>query len=131
MINPDLLAHDARIASLEAKLAKMQATIDALLAAKKPKRRPVTRPAQDAADREAHAHMRAIAEPIAAQWSITLERMRAHDTRRVFRKPRYLAWKACQDAGYSSVQIGRYFGDRDHSTILSGIKKLESETPTV
>ena len=37
-----------------------------------------------------------------------------------------VSWVADQSAGYSSVRIGRDMGGRDHSTILSQLKKAET-----
>lgn len=42
-------------------------------------------------------------------------------------KARWEAWHDSKLAGKSSTVIGRYYGDRDHSTILYGIRKHRGE----
>lgn len=118
------LAHEARIASLEHKLSDALARIAKLEKAavkKKPKR------VMDRAEHEAHARMAEISQPVAIRYGVRLEWMRSHDRRSAFTWPRFEAWKLCHDAGYSTPMIGRFFGGRDHSTILAGIRRAEEK----
>lgn len=117
------LAHDARISSLESKVEKLTARIEALQKTK-PKTRKKRR-IMDRAEHNAHVHMAEICRPVAEKYGVTLERMRSSDQRRVFMLPRWEAWKLCHEAGYSTPMIGRFFGGRDHTTILSGMARLE------
>ena len=121
------LAHEARISSLEAQLAKLVARVEALeRCVPKPKPVPVLLPGE----REARIAMGKIARRWADHYGVTVERMRSQDKRRVFMEPRWKAWEECHRAGYSTPMIGRYFGGRDHSTILHGIARLfQCEAP--
>lgn len=119
------LAHEARIASLESKLAKAIARIDRLEEMKvKPK--PVPMLSYD--EKIARIQIGKVASQIAEKYGVTVERMRSADKRRVFMAPRWEAWTLCNEAGYSSPIIGRYFGGRDHTTILHGIAKHRGMT---
>jgi len=114
------LAHEARIASLECKLAKALARIERLEAVKiKPK--PV--PALTFHEKAERINMGKIAARVAEKHGVTVERMRSHDRRQVFMPPRWEAWTLCSEAGHSTPVIGRFFGGRDHTTILHGIRK--------
>ena len=42
--------------------------------------------------------------------------------------PRFTAYFELYQAGYSLKQIGGYFRDRDHTTILHGIRRYEGAT---
>lgn len=113
------LAHEARLASLESQLAKALARIARLEAAKK-KPKPV--PMLTLEERTARIAMGKIAVWVAEKHNVTVERMRSHDRRQVFMAPRWEAWKLCHEAGFSTPMIGRFFGGRDHTTILHGIR---------
>lgn len=41
-------------------------------------------------------------------------------------RARWEAWTLLREEGRSTCEIGRYFSDRDHSTILYGLKKFRS-----
>lgn len=112
------LAHEARIASLESQLAKALARISRLEAVKK-KPKPV--PMLTLEERTARIAMGKIAAEVAEKHNVTVERMRSQDRRRVFIPPRFEAWALCHAAGFSTPVIGRFFGGRDHTTILNGI----------
>ena len=123
------MKHD-RDTTIHVLLAKMQATIDKLQArivaletATQPKPKRKKRPVMTAETKLAHAHMTDICQPIADLHRVTLGRIRSHDRRMVFMRPRYEAYAACLAAGYSSTAVGQFFGGRDHSTILEGAKK--------
>ncbi len=114
------LAHEARIASLECKLAKAIARIERLEAVKiKPK--PV--PALTFKEQAERINMGKITAKVAEKHNVTVERMRSLDRRKVFMPPRWEAWTLCSEAGHSTPVIGRYFGGRDHTSILHGIKR--------
>lgn len=117
------LAHEARIASLEIQLSKAIARIEKLEAVKK-KPKPV--PALSLAEQLDRIHIGKITSKVAEKHGVTVERMRSHDKRQVFMAPRWEAWALCSDAGFSTPVIGRYFGGRDHTTILHGIKKARA-----
>jgi chromosomal replication initiation ATPase DnaA len=40
---------------------------------------------------------------------------------------RFAIYKGAMEHGYSSVQVGRALGGRDHTTILSGIHRIEEK----
>ena len=114
------LAHEARIASLESQLSKAIARI-AKLEAVKVKTKPV--PALSFAEKNDRIQIGKIAAKVAEKHGVTVERLRSHDRRNVFMAPRWEAWTICNEAGFSTPIIGRFFGGRDHTTILHGIKK--------
>jgi chromosomal replication initiator protein len=124
-VKPDLsLAHEARISSLELQLAKMRAELAAAVdkISKVPRPKPV--PPLLPGELQARVVMGRIAATVADRHGVTVAMMLSLDKRRVFMRPRWEAWKLCQEAGYSTPVIGRFFGGRDHTTILSGIKRL-------
>ena len=120
------LAHEARIASLELQLAEAVARIEALEAAPPKVRQPPK--IMDRAEHAQRKRIREIASEVAARYGVTVERMRSHDKRRVFMAPRWEAWALCQDERFSTPVIGRYFGGRDHTTILHGIRQHRGKT---
>ena len=92
-------------------------------------------------------HLRGNSEPqtlaqialhVALKHGLTVEELRApsakdETTRRDYAWPRQEAfWMARQlrypkgDYRYSSVQIGRYFGGRDHTSVLWGVRQHEA-----
>ncbi len=122
------LAHEARIASLEAKVEKLLAQVSKLEAAKK---RPKPVPVLSAEERAARIRIGQITAEVAARYGVTVERMRSHDKRAVFMSPRWEAWALCHDEKFSTPIIGRYFGGRDHTTILHGIGKHRAKVSVV
>jgi len=113
------LAHEARIASLESQLAKALARISRLEAVKK---RPKPVPMLTLEERAARIVMGKIAAEVAEKHDVTVDLMRSRDRRQIFMAPRWEAWKLCHEAGFSTPIIGRFFGGRDHTTILHGIR---------
>ena len=117
------LAHEARIANLESKLAAALARIEKLEAPK-----PVKVPkVMDIAEYAQRARIREIAAEVAQKYQVTLERMKSHDRRAVFNMPRYEAWHLCHKEGITTPVIGRYFGGRDHTTILHGLGRYRAK----
>ena len=51
----------------------------------------------------------------------------ASQSRRVAQMRGMAFWLAYRHVGLSSTVIGRHFGDRDHATVLSGLKSFEAE----
>lgn len=118
------LAHEARIASLESQLAKAIARIKRLESVK---RKPKPEPMLTLGERAARVAMGKIAAEIAEKHGVTVERMRSQDRRQVFMPARFEAWTLCSEAGFSTPIIGRFFGGRDHTSILHGIGKHKAQ----
>jgi chromosomal replication initiation ATPase DnaA len=79
--------------------------------------------------------MSTIAEVVCARHGIGLEQIRGSSRERHIAWPRQEAmWLIRQvragngAARYSTTQIGRYFGGRDHTTVLHAIKSHEART---
>lgn len=69
--------------------------------------------------------MRHIAEEVAAKYDLTVEYMTGPSRRREVCWPRQEAMAECYQTGHFSLpQIGRYFGDRDHTTVLHAIRRV-------
>ena len=104
------------IRRLESRIARLEAVVTAL-----------TAPARDAAADEAAApvrmSIRQIAAAVAAEYGVPAAEMAGHDTRRAFSVPRQEAMRRAWEAGFSTPQIGRVLGGRDHSTVMHGIKR--------
>jgi chromosomal replication initiation ATPase DnaA len=121
------LAHEARIASLESQLAEAIKRIRKLEAAK---RKAKIMPLLSAEEHKARIRIGQITAEVATQYGVTVERLRSHDRRQVFQTPRRDAWARCHAEGYSTPVIGRYFGGRDHTSILHGLWKWrEADLP--
>jgi chromosomal replication initiation ATPase DnaA len=59
--------------------------------------------------------------------SITMDQLTSHNRSKKFINARMLAYyRLHKELGLSLPQIGRYIGDRDHSTVYYGIKRYES-----
>lgn len=72
-----------------------------------------------------------VARVIAAHFGLTLEDLRGSDTRRHVVRPRWVVMAALdartfEDGRkrYSRSHIGRFLGDRDHTTILYGLRQF-------
>ena len=68
--------------------------------------------------------MREIFEAAAAEAGMTLNEIRGPRRDRVACLARQVAYAACRDAGFSPGQIGK-FVNRDHTTVLNGLKRYE------
>lgn len=71
----------------------------------------------------------AITDSVARDFGLTGHDLRGSFKGRRFTVPRFLAYKLALDWGYSTPQIGRAIGGRDHSTVLHGIDKLDVYMP--
>ena len=68
-----------------------------------------------------------ILREVCALHSITLDQLTSHNRSKKFIDARMLAYyRLHKELGLSLPQIGRYIGDRDHSTVFYGIKRYES-----
>lgn len=70
--------------------------------------------------------MREIAEQVADRYRLTLAELRGQSRARPVSWPRQEAMFLCYKTGrFSLPQIGRFFGDRDHTTVLHAIRAVE------
>jgi chromosomal replication initiator protein len=69
--------------------------------------------------------MHSIALEVARKHGISLDEIRGMCRERDLCAARWEAWVRCKRLGFSSTRIGRFFGDRDHSTILYGIRRYQ------
>lgn len=88
--------------------------------------------------REAHELLRAVGivgvprwklilREVCATHGVTLDQLTSHNRSKKFIDARMLAYyRLHKELGLSLPQIGRYIGDRDHSTVFYGIKRYES-----
>ena len=73
---------------------------------------------------------RIIAE-VSSHFDVTLAELRGRGRSKQIVLPRQVAMYLIRDeTGSSLVEIGRYLGNRDHSTIMHGISKIESTLDT-
>lgn len=57
--------------------------------------------------------------------NLSIRDMRSEDRTRPVARPRQVAiWLARKLSNHSTTQIGHFFGDRDHATILHGVKVI-------
>jgi hypothetical protein len=87
--------------------------------------------------REAHELLRAVGivgvprwklilREVCASHGVTLDQLTSHNRSKKFIDARMLAYyRLHKELGLSLPQIGRYIGDRDHSTVYYGIKRYE------
>jgi chromosomal replication initiation ATPase DnaA len=72
--------------------------------------------------------MRAIVLEIAAKYSVSVTQLRGHNGGRRLALPRREAFYRCHhELCKSYSEIGRYFGDRDFSTIGCAVRKFGRE----
>ena len=70
------------------------------------------------------ASVERIVNTVAKHWDVTPANLRSHSRVRQFSWPRHAAYRLILDfLNLSTPNIGRYFGSRDHTTVLSGLKK--------
>jgi chromosomal replication initiator protein len=68
-----------------------------------------------------------ILREVCASHGVTLDQLISHNRSKKFIDARMLAYyRLHKELGLSLPQIGRYIGDRDHSTVFYGIKRYES-----
>jgi chromosomal replication initiator protein len=69
---------------------------------------------------------RIIAE-VSSHFDVTLSELRGRGRSKQIVYPRQIAMYLIRDeTGASLVEIGRYLGNRDHSTVMHGISKIEA-----
>lgn len=70
--------------------------------------------------------MREIASQVADRYGLALDELRGPSRARPVCWPRQEAMFLCYKTGrFSLPQIGRFFGDRDHTTVLHAIRAVE------
>ena len=68
-----------------------------------------------------------ILREVCAAHGVTMDQLTSHNRSKKFIDARMLAYyRLHKELGLSLPQIGRYIGDRDHSTVYYGIKRYES-----
>lgn len=74
----------------------------------------------------------AIAEEVAAQHGFTVKQLVSPALRRDIARARFVAWhRIREEVRYANgnqpslPQIGKWFGNRDHTTVLNGLKRYE------
>ena len=72
-----------------------------------------------------HGHGRRVLEAVSGATGIPLERLCGRERCVTVVRPRQAAYRMIREGGFSSTEIGRVVGDRDHSTVLHGIKRAE------
>jgi chromosomal replication initiator protein len=65
-----------------------------------------------------------IALEVAREYGVLLRELRGMGREKDLCRARWDAWYRCKRIGKSSTVIGRYFGDRDHATVLHGIRQM-------
>ena len=65
-----------------------------------------------------------ILNEVAAEHGVTIEGIRGECRTRVFVEARHHAfWRLRNETGWSTPRIGRFVGDKDHTTVLHGIER--------
>lgn len=77
-------------------------------------------PQRDYATRK---RMADISKEVASAYGMTADALRGPMRTAYFAKARHEAFYLCQQQGFSLEQIGRFFGGRDHTTVMSGISR--------
>ncbi len=60
---------------------------------------------------------------VAQKHGVSASEMRSHVRKRKIAHARFEAFSKAKTAGFSLTQIGNYWGGRDHTTVLSGIRR--------
>jgi hypothetical protein len=64
-----------------------------------------------------------LAKQVAERHHLTVDQLRGQDrTNRVVHPRQEFMWLA-NKAGYSTTTVGRYLGDRDHTTVIHGVRR--------
>lgn len=78
------------------------------------------------AARMSAGHIAAIISEVARETGLTVAMLLGDRRSRPIVAARHLAyWRVARETGASLAAIGRAFGDRDHTTIIAGIRKHE------
>lgn len=65
---------------------------------------------------------------VSREWGIEIDDLLGPDKRRKYAKPRQIAYSIAYGTGkYSTPQIGKYFGGRDPTTIMYGIRRVKRD----
>lgn len=63
---------------------------------------------------------------VASHYGLTLAEIQGESRRKIYIKPRHIAMFLCVKlAGMSMKATGEFLGGRDHTTVLSGVRKIE------
>lgn len=62
---------------------------------------------------------------IAEKHCVTLAELKSRSSKKIYTLPRFHGYRALRDIGWSTVRIGQYFGGRDHSTVVQGLRRLD------
>ena len=75
-----------------------------------------------------HVTIEMIAQAVADAWGITLRDLRGQRRFASFVIPRHVAFALSRAyTDHSFPEIGQWFGDRDHTTVIHGIRRYERE----
>ena len=75
--------------------------------------------------------MREISRATAAFYTMTVDHLHNQAGRRKFVWPRQIAMFLCRTlSGRSLLDIGHYFGGRDHTTVMSAVRAVERDMQT-
>jgi len=69
-----------------------------------------------------------IVEAVADEFDITVDDLKGQSRARDFSVPRQISYYLiCQIQRYSLPRIGRFFGGRDHTTIMHGVRRTREK----
>ena len=100
-------SENMRIAALEVAVAALLRTVNDLLPGAKPQ--------------NPDCQMAQICLNVAKLHKVTVADLRGHSRLRTLAKARQHAYRRCRDKGFSYAEIGRFFGNRDHTTVMYGV----------
>ena len=67
-----------------------------------------------------------IAEAVADVWEVSVANLRGPRRFPIFVDPRHVAFALAREhTAHSLPTIGQWFGDRDHTTVLNGIRRFD------
>jgi len=69
-----------------------------------------------------HRRLRLIAEAASEYWDLTVDEMKARDRRPKIVWPRSVCMYLGMREGYTSVAVGKWWGDRNHGSVLNAVK---------
>lgn len=76
--------------------------------------------------RVVHLRARHILLAVANHYDVGIEQLRGDSRRRKIVWPRFVAcWLMHEMLGYSTIKIGRALGDRDHTTVMNALNRVE------
>jgi len=104
-----------RIAALEVAVAALLRTVSDLLPGAKPE--------------NPECQMAQICLDVAKRHRVSVSDLRGHSRLRTLAQARQQAYRMCRDKGFSYPEIGRFFGNRDHTTVIYGIDADRRRNP--